>query len=83
VAFQFGFDLAQAARAANLRMQHRHQMSLARHHPIIPVGVVTIHEPIEDPPRNRLQKAMKNDILMLRGVDPFSCSVDSQPLESK
>jgi hypothetical protein len=79
VAFQIGFDLAQAPRSAKLRIQQPNQMSPGLHHAIIPVGIVFIHKPVDDRPWNMLQKAMKNDILMRHGVDPFSCPDDSQP----
>ena len=64
--FQARFNLAQAARAAKLRVQHGDQMSLGLDDAIIPVRVVLLHKPVEDRPRNLFQKAMKNDILMLR-----------------
>ena len=77
VASQVRFNLAQAPRAAKLRIQHRDQMSLGLYDTAIPVGIVPIHKPIEDRPRNMLQKPMKNAILMPHGVDPFSCPDDS------
>jgi hypothetical protein len=40
VAFQIGLDLAQAPRAAKLRMQQTNQMSPGLHHAVIPVGIV-------------------------------------------
>jgi hypothetical protein len=79
VAFQVGFDLAQTACPAKLRQQHRDQMRPGLHHALIPISIVLRHEPIESRPWNLLQNAMKNDILVRHGVDPFSCPDDSQP----
>ena len=61
----------QSARAVKLAEQHPDQVRLAFDLPFIPVGVVLFHKPIEDRPRNLLQKAMKNDILVPHGVDPL------------
>ena len=77
VAFQVGFDLAQTPRPAKLPVQHRDQMGFGGNRAIIPVGIMLLHKPIDDRPRNMLQKAMKNDILVLHGVDPFSSPDDS------
>ena len=79
VAFQVRFNLAQAPCSAKLRIQHRDQMSLGLQAARITIGTVFLHKPIDERPRNRLQYPMKNDILLLHGVDPFSCPDDSQP----
>jgi hypothetical protein len=59
MAFQVGFDLAQAARPAKLRIQHRDQMSphlqLAR----ITVSTVLRHKPANNLPVNGLQQPWK------------------------
>ena len=75
---QVRFNVAQAPRAAKLRIQHRDQMSLGLQRARISVGIELLHKPIDDRPRNMLQNSMKNDILVLHGFDPFSCPVDSQ-----
>src|SRR5262249_22314031 len=78
VAFQVGFNLAQAPRPKKLCVQHRDQMRPGFDAARIAVDALLLNKPIELPPRNMLQKAMKNDILVSHGVDPFSCPVDSQ-----
>ena len=83
MALQARFDLAQTSRAAKLSVQHRDQMSLGLQAARIPVGIVLLHKPIEDLPRNMLQNSMKNDILVLHGLGPFSCPVDSQTTGSE
>src|SRR6266511_4586007 len=75
---QVRFDGAQTSQAAELRIQHRDQMSLCLEAARITVGSVFLHKPIDDVPWNLLQKPVKNDILVLHGVGPFSCPVDSQ-----
>ena len=57
-------------------------MSLGLYDTAIPVGIVTIHKPIEHRPRNLLQKPMKNDILMPHGVDPFRVQMIRNQLET-
>ena len=79
MASQARFDVPQASRAAKLCIQHRDQMSLGLQAARITIGTVFLHKPIDERPRNRLQYPMKNDILVLHGVDPFSCPDDSQP----
>jgi hypothetical protein len=74
VASQVRFDLAQAARPAKLTKQHRDQMGLGLNGPIVPVGIVLFHKPVERCPRNLLQKFIKNDILLPHGVDPLRVS---------
>jgi hypothetical protein len=54
-------------------------MSLGPQAARIVVGIELFHKPIEGGPRNMLQDCMKNDILVLHGVDSFSCPDDSQP----
>src|SRR3990167_116353 len=78
MALQVGFDVAQAARAGKLREQHRDQMGFGLKAARIPFGIVLLFKPIHSHPRNLLQYAMKNDILVLHGFDPFSRPVDSQ-----
>jgi hypothetical protein len=41
------------------------------------LGSVLLHKPIEKLPWNVLQEPVKNDILVLHGVDPFSRPDDS------
>ncbi len=72
VALQGGFDLPKAARPAKLRVQHRDQVWTALRHPIVPIGAVAVHKTVERRPRNLLQKAMKNDILVRHGVNPLA-----------
>jgi len=79
MASQARFDVAQASQAAKLRIQHRDQMRLGLQGARISVGIVLLHKPIDERPRNMLQNSMKNDILVLHGLDPFSCPDDSQP----
>jgi len=79
VASQVRFDVAQTSQAAKLRVQHRDQMSLDLQAPSIIVGTVLLHKPIDDAPRNLLQKRVKNDILVLHGLDLLSSPDDSQP----
>jgi hypothetical protein len=43
----------------------------------ISLGLVLPFKAIHNRPRNKLQKFMKNDILMPHGLDPFSRPVDS------
>jgi hypothetical protein len=43
----------------------------------IVVGTELLHKSIEGGPRNMLQDGMKNDILVLHGVDSFSRPDDS------
>ena len=43
VALQVRFNLAQAPRAAKLRIQHRNQMSFGLYDTAVPVGIVLIH----------------------------------------
>jgi hypothetical protein len=71
VALQDRFDLAQTARSAKLGKQHRDQMRLALDSPLIRLGTVLFHKPVESRPRNLLQQAMENDILVPHGVDPL------------
>jgi hypothetical protein len=78
MALQVGFDLAQTSRAAKLCVKHRNQMGFGLHHARVPFSIVLLHKPIENCPRNMLQNSMKNDILVLHGLDPFSRPVDSQ-----
>ena len=78
VASQVRFDLAQAARTAQLPIQHRDQMGSGLEAPRIGIGMVLFHKPMENRPRNVFQQPMKNDILVRHGVAPFSCPVDSQ-----
>jgi len=44
----------------------------------VALGFVSLSKAIHNHPRNKLQKFMKNDILMPHGFDPFSCPVDSK-----
>ncbi len=81
VASQIRFDFAQTARAAKLRVQHRDQMSLSRQTARIAVGAKLLHKPVDDRPRNMLQNPMKNDILVLHGLDPFRVQMIRNQLE--
>jgi hypothetical protein len=47
----------------------------------IGVGVKFFHKPIDDRPRNMLQNPMKNDILVLHGLDPFRVQMIRNQLE--
>jgi hypothetical protein len=49
---------------------------------IVPIGTVLFHKTIEDRPRNRLQQAMKNDILVRHGFDPLAVQMIRNPLNS-
>ena len=82
VTLQARFNLAQTPCAAKLPIQHRDQMGLGLYDTAIPVRLVLIHKPIEGRPRNMLQKPMKNDILMLHGVDPFCVQMIRNQLET-
>ena len=82
MALQARLDLAQTAQAAKLRIQHRDQMSPRFQDAIVPISIVFFHKPIEHRPRNRFQKPMKNDILMLHGVDPFRVQMIRNQLEA-
>ena len=79
VASKIRFDLAQAPRPAKLRIQHRNQVGLAFQPARIRIRIVPFHKTVKKPPGNLLQNAMKNDILVLHGLGPFSRPVDSQP----
>jgi hypothetical protein len=46
-------------------------------------GFVLLHCTIDNRPRNLFQNSMKNAILVGHGLDPFSCSVDSQTTETE
>src|SRR6185437_12359439 len=72
VALQAGFNLAKPARPAQLSVQHCNQVRPALYRPIVPIGIVPVHKPIKCRPRNLLQKAVKNDILVRHDVDPFA-----------
>ena len=82
VAFQVRFDLAQAPRTGKLSVQHRDQMSPGLDAARIIVGPGFIHSPIDDRPRNLLQKVMKNDNLVPHGFDPFSLQMIRNQLKS-
>jgi hypothetical protein len=79
MASQARFDLAQTSGTAQLPIQHRDQVLAAAQAAFIRVGLMFLHKPIELRPRNVLQEAMKNAILVRHDVAPFSCPVDSQP----
>ncbi len=78
MALQARLDIAQSSCIAKLRVKHRDQVRPGLQPARIPLRFVLFHKPVEHGPRNMLQNSMKNDILMLHGVDPFSCPVDSQ-----
>src|SRR5438128_1109564 len=82
VALQAGFNLAKPARPAKLCVQHRNQVRTALRHPTVPIAVVPVHKAIERPPRNLLQKAMKNDILLRHGVNPLAVQMIRNQLNS-
>jgi len=71
VARQPRFDLTQPLRSVQLRQQHRNQMSPRLDSAIVRRRTVLFHKLIKLRPRNLLQQAVKNDILMRHGVDPF------------
>jgi hypothetical protein len=81
MAFQMGFDLAEALRTSKLPVQHRDKVGSGLDAAGISVGAGFIHSAIELGPRNMLQKVLKNDSLVPHGVDPFLGSDDSQPTE--
>jgi hypothetical protein len=71
VAHQRGFDLAQALRARQLRINQCDQLALRRQRPHVFVGTVLIHKPIEAMPGQLLQYPVKHAILVQHGVVPF------------
>lgn len=75
-------DVAQARRARQLPEQQRQELALGGEpaHPMI--GFVGVHKPIEDPPRNMLQKIMKNAIVVPHDIDPRSCLNAAKRLKS-
>ena len=81
MASQVRFDPAQTSQAAKLPIQHRNQMSLGSQAARIATGAKLLHKPIDDPPRNMLQKPVKNDILVLHGLDPFRVQMIRNQLE--
>src|SRR6185312_15617440 len=82
VALQVRLDLAQPSRAAKLAQQHRDQMRPALDAPIVRIRTMVLHKLIELRPQNRLQQAMKNDILVRHGVDPLAVQMIRNPLNS-
>jgi len=78
MALQARLDLAKPSRTTKLPVQHRDQMRLGLEAARIRLGTMLLHKPIENRPRNMLQKSMKNDILVPHGVAPCSRPVDSQ-----
>ena len=78
MAFEISFDLAQTACAGQLRIQHRNHVGLGLERTGVMVGVVLCDQSLEKRPRNLLQNPMKNDILVLHGVDLLSSPIDSQ-----
>jgi len=81
MAAQAGFDVAQTARPAKLGKQHGNQMRLGPQGARIPLSLVFLHKFVVQRPRNMLQECVKDDILMLHGLDPFSCPVIRNHLE--
>src|SRR6185312_3794532 len=82
VAFQVFFDLPQPSRPAKLPQQQRDQVRLARHAPLVRIGLVSFHKLVESSPRNLLQQVMQNDILVTHGVDPLAVQMIRNPLNS-
>ncbi len=81
MALQVGFDLTQALQPAKLRVKHRDQMRFGFQAARIAVGTVFLDKPIDNAPRNLLQKRVKNDILVLHGFDPFRVQMIRNQLE--
>ena len=81
MALQACGDVPQTPRAGKLRVQHRNQVGFGLQATRVMIGTVLIHKPIDDRPRNMLQKSVKNDILVLHGFDLLSGPDDSQPTE--
>src|SRR5258708_7524763 len=68
MALQPGLDLAQTARSAELSVQHRNQMRFGREPSRLIIRTMRRRQLVKPDPRNLLQHAVKNAILMTHGV---------------
>ena len=83
VAHQARGDLAQAGRSAQLRVQQRNEVALARQTPHARPGAVTLHTCFERTPRNELQNVAQNAIFAPHGGDPFCIEFAGKLLDSQ
>jgi hypothetical protein len=74
MAFQSAGDLAQADRTGQLPIKQGDELAPRRTTPTMLVRTVRIHKPFQGRPRNTLQKAMKDAILVPHAVDPLLMS---------
>ena len=82
VASQAHFDVTQAACPIKLPVQQRKQVSPGLHAARITVGIVLLDQSIDGSPRNVFHQPMKNDMLVLHGVDPFRVQLIRNSLET-
>jgi len=73
MAAQAGDDLAQARGSRQLAIQQGDQLAFGGQAPHPGIGPVLLDQPIEDGPREMLQKRVKNGILVQHGIDLLLC----------
>jgi hypothetical protein len=71
---QTGFQIPKARSAAQLGIQQRHELAFRGQSPHASIRFVARHQISEPIPRNVLQERVKNAILVMHGVIPFSVS---------